>query len=101
MKATTKNKPEKFEEVEIGPDVPIYTSGVVCSILSIPIWILKQLDKEGIVSPPRETSISSRMYSKRELKKVQHCWFFMNKHKVKVAGLKVILGMEDGTFKSP
>ncbi len=99
---TTKAKPDTtFDEVKIGPDVPIYTTGVVCSVLNIPVWVLKQLDKAGIVSPPRDTTQSSRLYSKRELKKVQHCWFYMNKHKVKISGLKVILKMEDGTFKGP
>ena len=42
----------KFEEMQIDPDVPLYTSSVVCRLLGVPIWVLKQLDKEGIVSPP-------------------------------------------------
>lgn len=98
MVARAKNKDKDFEEVEIGLDVPIYTTGVVCDVLEIPIWILKQLDTEEVVCPPRKTEVSSRMYSKRELKKVQHCWFYMNEHNVKIAGLKVILEMQAGTF---
>ncbi len=93
-----KNKTD-FEEVDIDSDMPIYTTGVVCKILKIPIWILKQLDKEGIVSPVRKKDGESRLYSKCELKKVQRCWFFMEEHSVKVPGLKVILKMEKGTFK--
>lgn len=98
MAVTRKKTKTHFEEVAIDPDVPIYTTGVVCSILDIPVWVLKQLDTAGIVSPPRLNNNTSRLYSKRELKRVQHCWFYMNKHKVKIAGLKVILQMEDGTF---
>ncbi|MDD3374112.1 MAG: MerR family transcriptional regulator [Candidatus Omnitrophica bacterium] len=90
---------EDFEEVYIEPDVPIYTTGIVCKILKIPIWVLKQLDKEGIVSPARKNEGESRLYSKRELKEAQRCWFFMEKHSVKIPGLKVILEMEKGTFK--
>lgn len=101
MAKTKTQLKDAFEEVKIGPDVPIYTTGVVCAVLQIPVWVLKQLDNAGIVSPPRDTNQSSRLYSKRELKKVQHCWFYMNKHKVKISGLKVILQMEDGTFKGP
>lgn len=101
MAKTKTIQKDAFEEVSIGPDVPIYTTGVVCAILNIPVWVLKQLDKAGIVSPPRDTNQSSRLYSKRELKKVQHCWFYMNMHKVKISGLKVILQMEDGTFPGP
>lgn len=101
MNAKLKEKLEDFEEVEIGNDAAIYPTGVVCKIIGIPIWVLKQLDIEGLVCPPREIKGSSRLYSKRELKKVEHCWFFMNKHKVKVMGLRVILKMQDGTFDSP
>ncbi len=94
-----KNKKDhSFEEVHIDADIPIYTTGVVCKILSIPIWILKQLDREGIVSPPRDNQGKARLYSKRELKKVQHCWFFMKQHDVKIPGLKIILKMERGIF---
>lgn len=85
-----------FEEVEIDPDMPVFTTGVVCSLLDIPVWVLKQLDTEGVVSPPRETPNASRLYSKRELHKVKICWFYMSEHKVKVHGLKVILKMQMG-----
>ena len=95
------NRIDDFEEVEIGVDEPIYTTGVVCRILDIPIWVLKQLDSEDIVSPPRESENSSRLYSKREIKKVQHCWCYMNEHNVKIDGLKIILKMEKGTFEGP
>lgn len=91
----------QFEEVSIGPDVPIYTTGVVSALLNIPVWVLKQLDAAQIVSPPRATNNSSRLYSKRELKRVQHCWFYMKMHKVKITGLKVILQLEDGSFEGP
>lgn len=101
MMAKLKKKDAAFFEVEIGPDIPIYTTGVVCTILEIPIWVLKKLDTEGIVCPPREANSLARLYSKRELKKVQHCWFFMKEHKVKIAGLKVILKMQDGGFEGP
>ncbi|MBF0532199.1 MAG: MerR family transcriptional regulator [Candidatus Omnitrophica bacterium] len=89
-----------FDEVLIGPDDPVYTSGVVCRILDIPIWVLKQLDTAGVVSPPREYEGKARLYSKRELKMVQHCWFYLKEHKVKISGLKVILQIESGTFKA-
>jgi|GEM_PF-3223944 len=89
-----KNNNEDFDEVQIGPDEPIYTTGVVCKILRIPVWILKQLDKEGIVSPPREKEGQTRLYSKRELKMLQRCWYYMNQHNVNIPGLKVILKIE-------
>jgi len=90
-----KNKKEKFIEYEIDIDEPVYTTGVLQKLLDIPIWVIKQLDSEGIVSPPREIEGSARLYSKRELKKLAHCWEYMNKKGVKVKGLKVILEMEE------
>ncbi len=88
-----KNK-GKFIEYEIDIDEPIYTTGVIQKLLNIPIWVIKRLDKEGIVSPPRKIKNAARLYSKRELKKLAHCWEYMHKQGVKPKGLKVILEME-------
>lgn len=87
-------KTEEFEEFFVAVDEPVYTTGVVCKLLTIPIWVLKQLDSAGIVSPPRQATGQSRLYSKRELKKLDQVWYLMNERKVKVDGIKVILEME-------
>ena len=79
--------------------MPIFSTGIVCKILDIPVWVLKKLDKEGVVSPLRESEGQARLYSKCELKKLEHCWYYLKEHNVKVEGLKVILEMEAGTFK--
>lgn len=85
---------EEFEEFFIAADEPVYSTGVVCRLLSIPIWVLKQLDSAGVVSPPRQAKGQSRLYSKRELKKLDQVWYLMNERNVKVDGIKVILEME-------
>ncbi len=82
------------ESFEIDPDEPVFSTGVVCRLLGIPVWILKQLDREGVVSPPRKTENQSRLYSKRQLLLVRHCWYYMNEHGVKIQGLKIILRIE-------
>lgn len=97
--AKKKRKDDEFVEVKIDNDEPIYTTGVVCKLLNIPIWVLRQLDQAGIVSPPREKR-KGRLYSKRELKKIQRCWYYMKERGVKINGLKVILEMEDKSKKS-
>jgi len=89
-----KHKDRDFVEFAIDIDEPIYTTGVIRKLLDIPIWVIKQLDKEGIVCPPRKIKENARLYSKRELKKLAHCWEYMSKKGVKVKGLKVILEME-------
>lgn len=96
--AKAKKNNEEFEEFFIAIDEPIYTTGVVCKLLEIPIWVLKQLDSAGIVSPPRHAAGQSRLYSKRELKKLDRIWYLMHERNVKVDGIKVILEMESAGY---
>lgn len=93
-----KKTDESFEEFFIDIDEPIYTSGVVSRLLSIPVWVLKQLDKEKIVSPPREEG-KSRLYSKRELKKIEYIWKLMSEKNVNIGGIKVIIEMNQKKFE--
>lgn len=83
-----------FSEVEISQDEPVFTTGVVCRLLHIPVWVLKQLDSEGIVCPPRRNAATARLYSRRQLNEVKHCWYYLHEKKVKINGLKVILQIE-------
>jgi DNA-binding transcriptional MerR regulator len=100
MMARRERHGDGYDEVYISIDEPVFTTGVVCRLLDIPVWVLKQLDSEDIVSPPRESEGQARLYSKKELKMIKHCWYYMKTHKVKVHGLKVILQMEEGIFES-
>jgi len=85
---------DDFAAFEISVDEPVFTSGVVCRLVGVPVWVLKQLDNEGIVCPKRKSTLKSRLYSVQELKLVKHCWYYMKEHRVKVHGLKVILRLE-------
>ncbi len=87
---------DHFDDVVIDLDAPVFTTGVVCRLLDIPVWVLKQLDREEIVSPPRKKEGQARLYSQRELKMVKHCWYYIQQHNVKISGLKVILRIEEG-----
>lgn len=77
----------------IDPTEPVYTSGVVCRLLGIPVWVLKQLDRENVVKPPRGRR-RSRLYSHQELCRLEYVWYYMKEHRVNVHGVKVILKME-------
>lgn len=101
MTTKRRRKERLFVEFPIGIDEPIYTTGVIQRLLDIPIWVIKQLDKEGVVSPPRKMKDAARLYSKRELKKLAHCWEYMNEKGVKVKGLKVILQIEEKYEEEP
>lgn len=85
---------QDFEEVQIDIDEPIYSSTVVCRVLRIPVWTLKSLVEHGLVNPSRKTKTESRLYSKRELKRVQHCWYYISEQGVKIKSLKIILRLE-------
>jgi DNA-binding transcriptional MerR regulator len=98
MPAAKRKKPVLLDDLEIDDALPVYTTGVVCRLLDVPVWILKQLDKEGIVSPDRKTQGESRLYSKEQLKEVQECWYFMKEHRVNVHGVRVILQIRRGEF---
>ncbi|MBU1083956.1 MAG: MerR family transcriptional regulator [Candidatus Omnitrophica bacterium] len=89
-----KSPENAFDEFTLDPEEPVFTSGVVCRLLSIPVWVLKQLDREGLVSPPRKKETVSRLYSTVHIRKLKRCWYYMDKKGVRINGLKVILEME-------
>ena len=53
-----------FDEYHIHADEPVFTSGVVCRLLHIPVWVLKRLDREKIITPSR-SEVKTRLYSNR------------------------------------
>ncbi len=83
-----------YGEFEIDSREPVYTTGVVCRLLRIPVWTLKKLDKKNIVKPERREG-NDRLYSQEDLNKLQYYWNLMKKKKVKIAGLKVIKQMKE------
>ena len=89
---TKKNNSQQVFKLSL--DEPIMTSGVVSRLLDIPIWVLKQLDRENVVSPPRKKSASSRLYSQNQVKELKKVWYYMSVKHVNVSGVKVVLAME-------
>ncbi len=83
-----------YREFEIDKDEPVYTTGIVCRLLKIPVWTLKKFDREKIVMPKRREG-NDRLYSKKDLNRLQYFWGLMRIKKVKFAGLKVIMQMKE------
>lgn len=79
---------------EIKRDEPIMTSGVVSRLLNIPVWVLKQLDREQVVRPSRKRRADSRLYSQNEVHQLKRIWYYMSVRKVNVHGVKVVLELE-------
>ena len=88
------------EDFEFDMDEPVFTTGVVTRLLGVPVWVLKQLDREEVVSPPRRREGCSRLYSKRDMIVLQKVWHYIKVKKVKVQGVKVILEMEGKIYRA-
>lgn len=80
--------------LKIAPEEPVYVISVVCKLVRIPVWTLRQLDKAGVVRPKR-LGKKNRLYSLKDLKKLEHVHYLMEEKHVNIAGLKIILGKED------
>ena len=79
--------------LKIGPEEPVYVIGVVCRLVNIPVWTLRQLDKAGVVRPKR-TGKKNRLYSLRDLKRLEYVHYLMEKKRVNIHGVKLILEKE-------
>ena len=84
----------EIEEVQIDQDYPVFTSGVVCELLEVTPWFLKQIDDEGLVSPPRENENSTRFYSKNELNKVAYINKLMSEQNLNIEGVKLVFQLQ-------
>ena len=78
---------------KIAPDEPVYVISVVCKLVDIPIWTLRQLDKAGVVRPKR-LGKKNRLYSLKDLKRLEYVHYLMEEKHVNIHGIKIILAKE-------
>ncbi|MDD5129924.1 MAG: MerR family transcriptional regulator [Candidatus Omnitrophica bacterium] len=76
--------------LKIAPEEPVYVISVVCKLVNIPVWTLRQLDKAGVVRPKR-VGKKNRLYSLKDLKRLEYVHYLMVQKRVNIHGLKVIL----------
>ncbi len=77
-------------DVFISPDEPVYVISVVSKLTCFPPWTLRQLDKAGVVSPKR-IGKKSRLYSLKDIKKLEYIHYLMEEKHVNLHGIKIIL----------
>ena len=77
-------------DIYISPDEPVYVISVVSKLVDLPIWTLRQLDKAGIVRP-RRIGKKSRLYSLKDVKKLEYVHYLMEEKRVNIHGIKIIL----------
>ncbi|MCM8799482.1 MAG: MerR family transcriptional regulator [Candidatus Omnitrophica bacterium] len=80
-------------DIQISADEPVYIISVVSKLVDLPVWTLRQLDKAGIVCPKR-VGKKSRLYSLRDIRKLEYIRYLMEEKGVNLSGIKIILEME-------
>ncbi len=80
-------------DIYISPDEPVYVISVVSKLVDLPIWTLRQLDKAGLVCPKR-IGKKSRLYSLKDIKKLEYIHYLMEDKRVNISGIRIILELE-------
>jgi len=80
-------------DINISPDEPVYIISVVSKLVDMPIWTLRQLDKKGVVRPKR-IGKKSRLYSLKDVKRLEYVHYLMEDKHVNISGIKIILELE-------
>jgi len=80
-------------DIYISPDEPVYVISVVSKLVDLPVWTLRQLDKAGVVCP-RRIGRKSRLYSLKDMKRLEYVHYLMEEKQVNIRGIKIILEIE-------
>lgn len=80
-------------DIQISPDEPVYIISVVSKLVDLPVWTLRQLDKAGIVHPTRAGK-KSRLYSLKDVRRLEYIHYLMEDKHVNIHGIKIILEIE-------
>ena len=78
----------------LDPDRPLYPIGVVAEILRIPQRILRAYDEKGIVTATR-TVTNRRLYSLRDMQKIEYVDYLTHVRRVNLAGVREIFNLLD------
>ena len=80
-------------DIQISPDEPVYVISVVSKLVELPVWTLRALDKKGIVRPSR-VGKKSRLYSLKDIRRLEYVHYLMEEKGVNIQGIKMILELE-------
>lgn len=80
-------------DIQISPDEPVYVISVASRLVDLPVWTLRQLDKKGVICPKR-IGRKSRLYSLKDIKKLEYIHYLMIDRRVNIHGIKIILEKE-------
>jgi len=77
-------------DIIISPDEPVYVISVVSKLIDMPVWTLRKLDKAGVVCPKR-VGKKSRLYSLRDVRRLEYIHYLMEEKHVNISGIKIII----------
>lgn len=80
-------------DIYISPDEPVYVISVVSKLVDLPVWTLRELDKKGVLRPKR-IGKKSRLYSLKDVKRLEYIHYLMEEKRVNIHGIKIILEKE-------
>lgn len=80
-------------DIYISPDEPVYVISVVSKLVDLPVWTLRQLDKAGVVKPKR-IGKKSRLYSLKDIKRLEYVHYLMEDKHINISGIRMILEIE-------
>ena len=80
-------------DIQISPDEPVYVISVVSKLVELPVWTLRALDKAGVVRPKR-IGKKSRLYSLKDIRRLEYIHYLMEDKGVNISGIKIILELE-------
>lgn len=76
--------------MKIHPDEGVYVISVVSKIIGVPPKTLRQYDRTGILSPKR-TPTNQRLYSQKDVEKLNFLAYLAKVKRVNIAGLREIV----------
>ena len=78
------------ERIRVDEDTPLYTIGVVATMLDVHPQTLRIYEREGLVKPKR-TSRNSRMYSNKDVERLRLILRLTHDLGVNLAGVEIII----------
>jgi DNA-binding transcriptional MerR regulator len=78
--------------VRIDPDKPLFPISTVAEILGCPQKVLRLYDRNDLVKPARADG-QRRLYSQRDVERLEFIHYLTHVRRVNIAGVKVILDL--------
>jgi MerR family transcriptional regulator, heat shock protein HspR len=78
--------------MRIDPDRPLFPISTVAEIIGCPQKVLRLYDRSGLLRPAR-TDGKRRLYSQRDVERLEFIHYLTHVRRVNIAGVKVILDL--------